>query len=289
MKVLIIGSYGQLGRELTYTKPAKIALYAEDIDSLDITDREQVNKKISDICPDVVINAAAYTAVDKAESDREIAFLVNESGPGNIAKACRISGSRFIHVSTDFIFNGNASSPYMPDDSADPLGVYGESKYKGEKAVLRETEGDALIFRTAWVYSSHGGNFVKTMLRLMKEKDHLGVIYDQVGSPTWARTLAKTIWKAVLSFPELNGVYHWTDSGVASWYDFAAAIQEEALAIGLLDKKIPLMPIRTSEYPTPAKRPAYSVLDCSKTWKDLSLSPKHWRLSLKKMLKGLNS
>ncbi len=287
MKALIIGSNGQLGSELAYTKPAEIDLHAVDVDSLDITDSAQVNNKIAELRPDVVVNAAAYTAVDKAETDRDAAFMVNESGPGNIARACSVAGCRFIHVSTDFVFDGTTPLPYLPEDSPQPLGVYGESKYQGEKAVLKETNGAALIFRTAWVYSAHGNNFVKTMLGLMREREQLGVIYDQAGSPTWARTLAKTIWTAAVSFPKAKGIYHWTDAGVASWYDFALAIQAEALPLGLLDKEIPIMPIRTSQYPTPAKRPAYTVLDCSSTWNDFSISPVHWRVSLKEMLKGI--
>jgi dTDP-4-dehydrorhamnose reductase len=286
LKVLIIGSNGQLGHELSYTQPAKIDLYEMDVDSLDITDAEQVNRKIGDLKPDVVINAAAYTAVDKAESDRDAAFRVNELGPGNIARACSAVGCRFIHVSTDFVFDGTSPLPYLPEDLPQPLGVYGESKFQGEKAVLKETNGETLIFRTAWVYSTHGKNFVKTMLGLMREREQLGVIYDQVGSPTWARTLAKTIWTATVFFPKASGIYHLTDAGVASWYDFAVAIQTEALALGLLDKSIPIAPIRTNQYPTPAKRPAFTVLDCSSTWRDFSISPVHWRISLKEMLRG---
>ena len=213
--------------------------------------------------------------------------MVNESGPRNVARACVEAGCRFIHVSTDFVFDGKFPLPYLPGDVPRPLGVYGDSKYQGEKAVVEETNGDALIFRTAWVYSVHGNNFVKTMLGLMREREQLGVIYDQVGSPTWARTLARTIWTAAVSFPEAKGMYHWTDAGVASWYDFAIAIQVEAVALGLLEKAIPIMPMRTSQYPTPAKRPAYTVLDCSTTWNDFSITPVHWRVSLREMLQGV--
>jgi len=287
MKVLTIGSNGQLGHELSYTKPANIDLYTVDVDALDITDTEQVHNKIGELKPDIVINAAAYTAVDKAETDRETAFKVNEFGPRNIARACVAAKCRFVHVSTDFVFDGDSPLPYLPGDLPRPLGVYGESKYMGEKAVIEEANGEALIFRTAWVYSAHGNNFVKTMLSLMREREKLGVIYDQVGTPTWARTLATTIWTAAVSFPEAKGMYHWTDAGVASWYDFAVAIQVEALALGLLEKAIPIMPLRTSQYPTPAKRPAYTVFDCSSTWNDFSIAPVHWRVSLKEMLQGV--
>ena len=289
MKVLVIGSHGQLGHELSHSKPAEVELHATDASSLDITDQRQVSDKIDELQPEAVINAAAYTAVDKAESEREKAYLVNQKGPGNIARSCLGAGSRFIHVSTDFVFDGRSPSPYLPDDRPHPLGVYGESKLLGERVVAEETKGQALIIRTAWVYSAYGNNFVKTMLRLMHEKEQLGVIYDQVGSPTWARTLAETIWTATISFPQAKGYYHWTDAGVASWYDFAVAIQSEALALGLLEKEIPIMPIRTSQYPTPARRPSYTVLDCSSTWKDFRISPIHWRVSLRKMLQEMSS
>jgi dTDP-4-dehydrorhamnose reductase len=285
--VLIIGSYGQLGRELSHTCPADIELRAVDADTLDITNSNRVTSYIKQLRPNVVVNAAAYTAVDKAESERDVAIAVNELGAANIAIACSEIGARFIHISTDFVFNGSSPLPYMPTDTPEPLGVYGESKYNGETAVIRETANEALIFRTAWVYSAHGANFVKTMLRLMREKDTLNVIYDQAGSPTWARTLAQLIWRAIKKYPEVKGVYHWTDAGISSWYDFAIAIQSEALKQGLLDKEIPISPIRTSQYPTPAARPAYSVLDCSNTWNDFAISPTHWRLSLHDMLTEL--
>jgi dTDP-4-dehydrorhamnose reductase len=287
MKVLVIGSRGQLGHELSFTKPAEIDLSAVDVDGLDITDGAQVKRKIGDLRPDVVINAAAYTAVDKAETDRDAAFLVNASGPGNIARACQSVGCRCIHVSTDFVFDGASPLPYLPEDEPHPLNVYGESKYQGDKRVAEETNGQALILRTAWVYSAHGNNFVKTMLGLMRDRERLTVIYDQVGSPTWARTLASTIWTAVVSFPQAKGLYHWTDAGVASWYDFAVAIQSEALTLGLLEKAIPVLPIRTSQYPTPATRPASTVLDCSSTWNDFSISPVHWRVCLQEMLREM--
>ncbi|GAB6191883.1 dTDP-4-dehydrorhamnose reductase [Desulfocastanea catecholica] len=287
MKVLLIGSRGQLGHELSFSKPAEIDLHAVGVDVLDITDAAQVMRNIGDLQPDVVINAAAYTAVDKAETDRDTAFLVNASGPGNIARACRSTGCRCIHVSTDFVFDGASPLPYLPEDAPHPLNVYGESKYQGEKRVVEETNGQALILRTAWVYSAHGNNFVKTMLGLMRNRERLIVIYDQVGSPTWARTLATTIWTAVVSLPQAKGVYHWTDAGVASWYDFAVAIQSEALTLGLLDRAIPVMPIRTSQYPTPATRPAFTVLDCSSTWNDFAISPVHWRVCLKEMLREM--
>ena len=190
-----------------------------------------------------------------------------------------------VHVSTDFVFDGSASRPYAPEAPAAPLGEYGRSKRAGEIAV-QQALPDALILRTGWVYSSFGGNFVKTMLRLMGERDELNVVSDQVGTPTWAHGLAEAVWAAA-SREQLRGIYHWSDAGVCSWYDFSVAIHEEALALGLLSKAVKVRPILASAYPTPAQRPAYSVLDKSNTWRDFALEGIHWRSQLRAMLAEL--
>ncbi|MEW5791497.1 MAG: dTDP-4-dehydrorhamnose reductase [Pseudomonadota bacterium] len=286
MRILITGAKGQLGQELQRTAPPDAVLLALDSGGLDITRADAVEQVAANFRPDLIINAAAYTAVDKAESDADKAYAVNADGAGNLATVAAGRGARLIHVSTDFVFNGKQSTPYQPEDAADPLGVYGASKWEGEKRVGEISGGQALILRTAWVHSAYGANFVKTMLRLMAERDSLGVVADQIGTPTWARTLAQAIWAAAAK-PALQGVYHWTDAGVASWYDFAVAIQEEALALGLLQREIPVRPICTQDYPTPARRPAYSVLDKSKSWADLDLAPIHWRQGLREMLTEL--
>ena len=279
------------GYELQQSVPTHINLIATTRETLDITRSRQISLAIEEYQPDCIINAAAYTAVDKAESDDENAYLINNTAPALIAQAiaARIEQGKpaikLIQVSTDFVFDGQQATPYTPDTSTDkPLGVYGASKQAGEQAVMRYL-ADALIVRTSWLYSAHGNNFVKSMLRLMQEKDQLGIVYDQVGSPTWANTLAETIWG--LFEQKAAGIYHCSDNGVASWYDFAAAIQEEAGATGLLDRTIPLRPIRSSEYPTPAQRPSYSVMDKSATEATLGRTLPHWRVSLREMLKQL--
>ncbi|MCP3921781.1 MAG: dTDP-4-dehydrorhamnose reductase [Desulfobacterales bacterium] len=286
MKVLITGSDGQLGYELVKMQTQGVEIHAFDIFDLDITNFNDVSKKVMELNPDVIINAAAYTAVDKAEIDSEAAYLVNETGAENLGRACAENNCRMIHVSTDFVFDGSSSRPYTSDDTPSPVGVYGLSKLKGEEAVFRETNGNALIIRTAWVYSAHGNNFVKTMLRLMAEKDQLSVVADQIGTPSWACGLAKTIWKA-LNFREVKGVFHWTDAGIASWYDFAVAIQKEALKLGLLKKRIPIKPIKTIDFPTPAKRPSYSVLDKTMTWETFGIESQHWGEALKEMMEEI--
>ena len=285
MNIILIGKNGQVGWELLCSKPQGSNLTAYNSSELDITNKGAVNKAFDDIRPDVVINAAAYTAVDKAEEEKNIAFKVNAEAAGHIARLCANHKSRLIQISTDFIFDGEQSYPYRTTDQACPLNVYGASKLKGEELVLEYTKDKALIIRTAWVYSTHGNNFVKTMLRLMSEHDRLNVISDQIGSPTYAARLANVIWKMVDS--NFNGIYHWTDSGVASWYDFAVAIYEEAKQIGLLNVDVDILPIPSDEYPTPAKRPPYSVLDKQKSWKTLGLNPTHWRVELRNMLNKL--
>ena len=286
MKVLVTAKNGQLGWELAQTLPNNIEAIFLDSKELNICDSEAVFKKIASFNPGVVINAAAYTAVDKAEADSEAAYQVNEQGAKNLALACKENGAKLIHISTDFVFDATKNTPYSPTDSTSPLGVYGASKLAGENAVLEVLGEDVSIIRTAWVYSTHGNNFVKTMLRLMAEKEQLGVVTDQVGTPTSANNLAKAIWLlAEQSSP--GKMYHWTDLGTASWYDFAVAIQELGINAGLLDKKIPISPIKASQYPTPAKRPAYSVLDTSLLREDLKLSGSHWREALKNMINEL--
>jgi dTDP-4-dehydrorhamnose reductase len=284
VKVLVTGSNGQLGWELQRSVPRGAQVLWTDVAELDISDQAAVTSAFQEFKPDAVINAAAYTAVDKAESESAIAYKINRDGATNLAKAAAHIGARFLHVSTDFVFDG-AGRPYMPSDLVNPLSVYGASKSEGEKAVL-SSGAQALVVRTAWVYCTHGGNFVKTMLRLMAEKPSLNVVCDQVGTPTWAKGLAATLW-TYCQLPEpVEGVIHYTDSGVASWYDFAVAIQEEALAIGLLAKAVPITPISAAQYPTPARRPGISVLDKSSSIAVVGNAP-HWRVQLRAMLKEL--
>lgn len=291
MKVLITGSHGQLGYELQKTAPEGFELICVDVDLLDITSASAIDAFFNEQKPDAVINAAAYTAVDKAETEKELAYAVNATGPRFLAQACADAGIPMVQVSTDFVFDGSQSTPYQADDEPYPVSVYGDSKLKGEEAVLEILGNKAAIIRTAWVYSAHGNNFVKTMLRLMQEKDQLGIVADQIGTPTWAQTLAEACWKAVefkINAETEDQIFHWTDAGASSWYDFAVAIQEEALAQGLLEKEIPVKPIPAKAYPTPAKRPSFSVLDKHMSYDKLEMPVKHWRECLKAMLVELN-
>jgi dTDP-4-dehydrorhamnose reductase len=286
MKVVIVGAKGQLGRTLTQTVPSGVQCQALDLPEFDIVDAAAVAALVADGKPDVIVNAAAYTAVDRAEQEAGVAFAVNADGPRNLARAAANGGIRLIHVSTDYVFDGTACSPYPPQAPCNPMGVYGRSKRQGE-VNIQTIWDDAVILRTSWLYSGHGSNFLKTMLSLMHSREELKVVADQVGGPTSAATLAAAIW-AAMGHRRLRGLYHWSDAGVASWYDFAVAIQEEALARDLLTKAIPIHPIGTADYPTPAKRPAYSVLDCRSAWRDLNVEPTHWRMALRQVLDGFH-
>lgn len=279
MKVLITGANGQVGRALQLTAPSGAQVIPTGIADLDIRDATAVSTFVRDLAPSLIINAAAYTAVDKAEVDEPEALRVNRDAVANLSRAAQANGARFVHISTDFVFNGMQSSPYPPDGAPSPVSAYGRTKLAGELAA----GDDALIVRTSWVYASRGSNFVLTMLRLMAERDEVRVIADQIGTPTFAKSIAEAVW--ALAGQGRAGLWHFTDSGTASWYDFAVAIQEEALALGLLTREVPVIPIATSGYPTPARRPQYSVLDKSLTIAALGSTAPHWRVNLRKMLK----
>ena len=289
MNIAIIGKSGQLAfelaRELKSTQYSVTYLGRDDID---ITSAASIEEKLSPLSLDVVINASAYTAVDKAEEDTDACNAINALAVKNLATFCKASGAFMVHVSTDYVFNGYKGAPYLTNDPIEPQGAYGKSKAEGEKALLEILPEASCLIRTAWVYSSHGNNFVKTMLRLMADKPQLTVIDDQIGTPTWAKGLAEVCLCAAVN--KTVGVYHWTDEGVASWYDFALAIQQLGIEKGLLDKAIPVLPIPSSQYPTPAKRPHYSVLDKQTARTAFaSCQPTHWRTQLASMLDELSA
>lgn len=283
MKALITGANGQLGRALVACAPDRIALLAPPSAALDITDRGAVEGAIRDYGPNLVINAAAYTKVDAAEDMADVAERVNHLAVVNLALATQQIGARLIQISTDFVFDGMAPHAYRPDAPTAPLNIYGKTKLAGEAAAGPA----ALIVRTSWLYSAYGNNFVATMLRLMREKPTIRVVDDQIGTPTSADALAEAIWD--LAATDRTGILHYSDSGVASWYDFAVAIMEEAVAIGLLERPVEVLPIPASEYPTPAKRPHFSVLDKRDTIAAIGRVPAHWRANLRDVLKAIKT
>ena len=288
-KILLTGINGQVGQELQQTLIPLGEIIGVNRQQLDLSQPEQIKEAIATIQPDIIVNAAAYTAVDKAETETELAMAINATAPKLIAEAASKIKATVVHISTDYVFNGKNHRPYTEIDLTDPLGIYGKSKLLGEEAVRKQCDRH-LIIRTAWVYGARGhGNFVKTMLRLGAERKELRVVADQIGSPTWSYDLANGIAQ-ILSLSNLPlGIYHFTNSGVTSWYDFAVAIFEEARKIGFSLKIEHISPITTADYPTPAQRPYYSVLDKQKISKLLGEHPPYWRTSLVAMLNQWHS
>lgn len=285
MNVLITGANGQLGRSLRRVMENFPEIYPvfTDVENLDITDKEALEKAFSENKFDAIVNCAAYTAVDKAESDEVMAALLNTQAVGLLAEVAALYGVRFIHISTDYVFAGDSCRPYVENDEPYPQSIYGRTKLEGE-GILKSLCPDAVIIRTAWLYSEYGRNFVKVMLSVGKDKGLVRVVSDQIGTPTYAGDLADAI-VAVLRNPEWKpGIYHFTDEGVASWFDFAEAIFELS---GL--SEVDVIPIDTVDYPSPAKRPQYSVLSKNKIKSTFGIKIPYWRDSLKKCLAALES
>lgn len=285
MKVLVLGG-GQIAQAVGAMSLGQHEVTALAHADLDITDAQSVGQALVGVSADWVVNAAAYTAVDLAEDEPAKAFAVNDTAVASIADAVTRDGSRLLHLSTDFVFDGESTRAYLPADQPNPLSVYGASKLGGERHAIASRAG--VVLRTSWVYAARGKNFVLTMLRLMREKDQISVVCDQIGAPTWASSVAAAIW-GLIEAEAAPGIYHWTDLGVASWYDFAVAIQDEALARGLLSCAIPILPIYSGEYPTKAQRPAFSVLDSASTRSIIKVPAAHWRHNLRMMLDELRA
>ena len=279
-KILVTGGNGQLGKELQELSPvySQFEFFFLTREDMPIDQFELVRNYFNTLKPAYCVNCAAYTAVDKAESEKDLAFQINGEAVGVLAAVCKEHTTKFIHISTDYVFNGEGTYPYTENFPTDPINVYGASKLEGEIEVAQLNPG-SIIIRTSWVYSSFGKNFVKTMVRLMNEKDEVKVINDQIGSPTYAADIAEVILKIIANSQAQNsswkpGLYHFTNEGILSWYDFALAIKE------ITGSPCNIRPIPTSEYPTPAKRPAYSVLDKTKIQKNFGIQLKDWKKSL---------
>jgi dTDP-4-dehydrorhamnose reductase len=287
-KILLTGANGQVGAELRQTLTALGEVIAIDRTQWDLATPETIHPIVEQLQPNLIVNAAAYTAVDKAESEPDLATLVNGKATGILASAANGIGAGLIHISTDYVFDGKSNNPYLESAPTNPLGVYGASKLAGEEAI-RAACPQHIILRTAWVYGVQGkGNFVKTMLRVGAQRDELRVVIDQIGAPTWAKDLALAIAHLAPQLsPDTAGTYHYTNSGVCSWYDFAVTIIEEARAMGFPLQVQRVIPITTEEYPLPAPRPAFSVLSLKKTSALLGDHPPHWLQSLRKMLSEL--
>lgn len=287
MKIMITGAKGQLGQALVASKPNNVLLYPFGHHELDLSNSNKIHECITSVQPDWIINTAAMTHVDEAEKNKEQCFAINAEAVHQIALAAQISGARLLHISTDYVFDGKQGSPYLPDATVNPINVYGESKALAEKWVTMLLPNQGWILRPTWIYSASGGLFVNTVLRLLQEKERLQIVDDQIATPTSVDELVKFIWKMIQLEPA-SGIYHFTDAGLASRYDFAVAIAEEALSLGILSIKKPILPVSSSHFPTPAKRPAFSVLDKHSSWAACDYTPVHWRealeISLRKML-----
>ena len=286
-KILLFGSAGQVGTELNHTLKDVGTVIECNRDTVNLEDHQQIRNIIQQIKPDLIVNSAAYTAVDKAESEPQLAEQINAIAPQIMAEESEKINSKLIHISTDYVFNGEKNQPYLETDKTNPLGVYGKTKLAGEENI-KNTSSNYLILRTAWVYGTYGkGNFVKTMLRLAQEREQLNIVIDQIGSPTYAQDIAQTIKliiPSILSQKTVRETYHFTNLGVCSWYDFTVNIIEEAKKLNYPIKLKQILPILTSEYPTPAKRPHYSVLSTKKLINDFEIIPNYWQTSLKIML-----
>lgn len=290
VKVLITGAAGQVGCEMVKLAPAGFEVVGYNSSELDITNVQQVQQIVAEQAPALIINAAAYTAVDKAETDVERAFAVNETGVNNLAHAALALNIPVFHISTDYVFDGTATDPYKETDPVGPTGVYGASKLAGEQA-LANSGVKHIILRTSWVFGAEGNNFVKTMLRLGKERDTLGVVADQHGCPTSAASIAKLLWQVAQKYTEEGelpwGIYHFSNSPATTWHGFSCEIFKQAVEAGFLEKAPVVNPIKTSDYPTPAKRPAWSVMECSSLESLLGSGVPGWQQELSAVLKQL--
>jgi dTDP-4-dehydrorhamnose reductase len=283
----VLGGGGQVARAVAASVPPSHSVVVKTRQEVDIGDEAALTSALTDSGAAWIVNGAAYTAVDLAEKEPEQARRINDTAVGILARAATRTGCRLLHLSTDFVFDGKSNRAYLPTDPTNPLSMYGATKLAGEQQVLNHG-GDAILLRTAWVYASTGRNFALTMLRLMRERNEVRVVCDQIGTPTWATSIAKAIW-GLIDEAAAPGIYHWTDMGVATWYDFAVAIQDEALARGLLARAVPVIPISTTAYPTPAQRPAFSVLNTESARSILPISAHHWRHHLRMMLDELRA
>ena len=293
MKVLLTGGNGQLGSSIQDLLPKDIDLFVTTREKHDLTDMKSCKNLIKEVRPDWLINTAAYTSVDKAEKDYKIAFEINANTPKVLAEALSETGGRLLQISTDYVFNGKKNQPYSVDDHIDPINVYGLSKASGENAIesILGNKGKSIILRSSWIIGPNGNNFAKTMLKLHSENEQIKVIDDQIGSPTSTITLGNTCWEIIKASSEnikinpKHKILHWCDSGIASWYDLSVAVGEIGLELGLIKKNAQVIPIKTNEYNSLARRPQYSVLDNSIIKKDFGLTSTHWRTSLKHILR----
>ena len=281
--IWIVGNKGMLGTELSQLISSADIPFTGSDREVDILDQEAMRRFSNEHRVDAIVNCAAYTAVDRAEDEPDICMRLNAEGPANLARIARTMGARFVHLSTDYVFSGNGATPYREHDPVDPQGAYGKSKAEGESRILAENP-EALIVRTAWLYGKAGVNFVYTMLKLMRSREKIGVVADQAGTPTWTKDLAEAILKILRASSAAPGIYHYSGAGATSWFLFAKAIQAEGMKAGILTTPCEVVPLTTDQYPTKARRPAYSVLSKEKIIKEFELEIPEWETSLSRFI-----
>ncbi|MDT8422986.1 MAG: dTDP-4-dehydrorhamnose reductase [Desulfuromonadales bacterium] len=279
-KVALIGAQGMLASQVRALAPVEVEIHCFDLPEFDLTDAAAVATTLASLQPQIIINCAAFTNVDGCESNAPLAFLVNGEGPGHLAAAAKQIGSTLVHISTDYVFAGTKNEPYEVDDAPDPQSIYGQSKLAGEQAILNSGLEHYFMVRTSWLYGPDGNNFVETILRLAGERDDLGIVSDQIGSPTYTGDLAEALWRLLAT--DDYGVYHFSNHGECSWYEFAREIIAQAKLCGLPLKLKTLRPIRTEDYPLPARRPAYSLLSKDRYLQVTGASIPFWRDSLQR-------
>jgi len=285
VKVLLTGADGQAGNAVRDSKPGWADLVPCTRKTLDITEIASVREVLADSKPDWIINTAAYTDVDGAETDVARAESVNILGPRNLATVAVEIGAKIVHLSTDYVFDGESSEPLLPDATTAPINVYGRTKRDGELCLGEILGPDAIVIRTSWLYYKVGRNFVTTMLKLMRSRDRLSIVDDQTGSPTWGGSLAPAIWTSIEK--QLNGIHHWRDAGVANWFEFATAIAEIGWELGLLEREVEIIPVPSSSYLSVARRPRIAVLDTARTEAELGMKAQDWKVNLRTMLTHL--
>ena len=289
MRILIFGPNGQLGNSLKDLQPKGMRVSYAGRSEVDLSNEKDLKAYLKSSQPHIVINASAYTSVDRAESEVALAHAINSDAPATMAKYVRSENAKILHVSTDYVFDGYKRTAYLPHDEKNPRSAYGRSKLAGEVALLKHAPKSSMIIRTSWLFSEYGSNFVKTMLDLMSEEKDISVVYDQTGSPTYARALAEAIWLILTGNRFKSGTYHWTNSGQTNWFDFANRIKKEGARKGLINLRSEIFPVLSQDYKTEAARPAFSVLNCQSLIDLIGRQPAHWESALEEMLDRLSS
>jgi dTDP-4-dehydrorhamnose reductase len=286
VRVLVTGAKGHVGRALGRTLPAGVQAFMLGREELDITEPEQVARTVARLRPDAIINAAAYTAVDRAEQEQQAACAANELGPRYLARAAAANGARLLHISTNFVFDGAASEPYLPTHAPSPINVYGVTKRDGEDAVLAELPERSVVLRTSWIYAPSGRNLLRALLDVFRERGGADVVADQIAAPTTADSVAEALWQ-IAAQPQLQGIHHWCDEGIVSRYEFAREIAAQALEHRVIDRPAVVRPIATADYPAPARRPLFSALDTRATQQALGIRPQQWQTNLRQVMSEL--